>query len=68
VRRVTTSQCIRRRRDAKVRRKSIVGGDRERAEILAAVRKGILKSAYLHTNIFSQCIRRRRDAKVRVSF
>lgn len=34
-------------------RKSIVGGDRERAEILAAVRKGILKSAYLHTNIFN---------------
>jgi hypothetical protein len=28
-------------------------GDRERAEILAAVRKGILKSAYLHTNIFN---------------
>lgn len=27
-------------------RKSIVGGDRERAEILAAVRKGILKSMY----------------------
>lgn len=28
-------------------RKSIVGGDRERAEVLAAVRKGILKSALL---------------------
>lgn len=27
-------------------RKSIVGGDRERAEVLAAVRKGILKSSY----------------------
>jgi hypothetical protein len=30
-------------------RKSIVGGDRERAEILAAVRKGILKSTYILT-------------------
>lgn len=28
-------------------RKSIVGGDRERAEVLAAVRKGILKSTWL---------------------
>jgi hypothetical protein len=27
-------------------RKSIVGGDRERAEVLAAVRKGILKRMY----------------------
>ncbi|EAW07181.1 uncharacterized protein ACLA_018850 [Aspergillus clavatus NRRL 1] len=31
-------------------RKSIVGGDRERAEILAAVRKGILKSLDSETN------------------
>ena len=30
--------------DAPQSRKSIVGGDRERAEVLAAVRKGILKS------------------------
>lgn len=27
-------------------RKSIVGGDRERAEVLATMRKGILKSRY----------------------
>lgn len=32
-------------------RKSIVGGDRERAEVLAAVRKGILKRRLLCTNI-----------------
>lgn len=31
-------------------RKSIVGGDRERAEILAAVRKGILKSKFSGTH------------------
>ena len=45
-------------------RKSIVGGDRERAEVLAAVRKGILKSGFLFhalyrgglslTNIYDQ--------------
>lgn len=32
-------------------RKSIVGGDKERAEVLAAVRKGILKREYLDRNI-----------------
>ncbi|RAL16947.1 uncharacterized protein BO97DRAFT_79762 [Aspergillus homomorphus CBS 101889] len=32
-------------------RKSIVGGDRERAEVLAAVRKGILKKTNSDTNI-----------------
>lgn len=35
-------------------RKSIVGGDRERAEVLAAVRKGILKSkptSFTHLNV-----------------
>jgi hypothetical protein len=33
-------------------RKSIVGGDRERAEVLAAVRKGILKSKYHHRCVY----------------
>lgn len=32
--------------DSSLSRKSIVGGDRERAEVLAAVRKGILKSMF----------------------
>ncbi|RAH46480.1 uncharacterized protein BO95DRAFT_101989 [Aspergillus brunneoviolaceus CBS 621.78] len=32
-------------------RKSIVGGDRERAEVLAAVRKGILKKTNSDTNV-----------------
>lgn len=34
--------------DSSAARKSIVGGDRERAEVLAAVRKGILKRKYRH--------------------
>lgn len=42
-------------------RKSIVGGDRERAEVLAAVRKGILKSM-CHPD---QCVRRANDAETR---
>ena len=47
---VRRSASIRERNvsDTSQSRKSIVGGDRERAEILAAVRKGILKSKCFH--------------------
>lgn len=40
----STSVRERNASDSSQSRKSIVGGDRERAEVLAAVRKGILKS------------------------
>lgn len=36
-------------------RKSIVGGDRERAEVLAAVRKGILKRESLADTVLTTC-------------
>lgn len=47
---VRRSTSIRERNvsDGSQSRKSIVGGDRERAEVLAAVRKGILKSMCYH--------------------
>lgn len=39
--------------DSSNSRKSIVGGERERAEVLAAVKKGILKREFYHSSIGS---------------
>ena len=45
----STSTAVERNSGDSIRaRKSIVGGEKERAEVLAAVKKGILKSSYLN--------------------